>query len=220
VVAGGERERDMQLSDLERERLEDMLRQLRVERSSIQAAMVFALDHASCASEISDCLVASLTLAETPLHLKIARLYLASDVLHNSTVPVRNASRYRQLLQAELPAVFQSFREALLSAEEALKREACKRNSLRVLRVWRDWYLFSEDYLNGLQATFLMSPDPKWRGLCPDQLKVRFACATCFRVVLSQLRAQALEYHSPRAARLHAGLQNSFPPTCVHCFAM
>lgn len=171
-AAGGERERDMQLSDLERERLEDMLRQLKVERANIQAAMVFALDHASCAAEISDCLIASLTLSETPLHLKMARLYLASDVLHNSTVPVRNASRYRQLLQAELPSVFQSFHEALLSAEAALKREAFKRNSLRVLRVWRDWYLFSEDYLNGLQATFLMDTDVKWRGLCTDQLKV------------------------------------------------
>lgn len=164
----------MQLSDLEREKLEDMLRQIKVERTNIQTAMVFALDHASCAAEISDCLVASLTLAETPLHLKIARLYLASDILHNSTVPVRNASRYRQLLQSELPSVFQSFHDALLSAEAALKREAFKRNSLRVLRVWRDWYLFSEDYLNGLQATFLMDTDSKWRRLCPEQLTVSF----------------------------------------------
>jgi hypothetical protein len=105
------------------------------------------------------------------LSLGYCRLYLASDMLHNSTVPVRNASRYRQLLQAELPAVFQSFHEALLSAEAALKREAFKRNSLRVLRVWRDWYLFSEEYLNGLQATFLMDTDRKWRGLCAEQMQ-------------------------------------------------
>lgn len=103
----------------------------------------------------------------------LCRLYLASDILHNSTVPVRNASRYRQLLQTDLPAVFQSFHEALTGAKDAIKREAFKRNTLRVLRVWRDWYLFSEEYLNGLQATFLMEVHAKWRSLCPDQVKVK-----------------------------------------------
>lgn len=72
-LAGKERERELQLSDLERERLEDMLRQLRIERSDIQTAMLFALDHANCAAEISECLVSSLTLLETPLHLKVSR---------------------------------------------------------------------------------------------------------------------------------------------------
>ena len=73
MFVGKERERELQLSDLERERLEDMLRQLRIERSDIQTAMLFALDHANCAAEISECLVSSLTLLETPLHLKISR---------------------------------------------------------------------------------------------------------------------------------------------------
>jgi hypothetical protein len=35
----------------------------------------------------------SLTLAETPAPVKIARLFLASDILSNATAPVRNASR-------------------------------------------------------------------------------------------------------------------------------
>jgi U2-associated protein SR140 len=87
-------------------------------------------------------------------------------------VPVRNASRYRQLLQADLPFVFVSFRDALKAADDVIKREAFKRNALRVLRVWRDWYLFTEDFLNGLQATFLMDLDKDWRTLCPDKMKV------------------------------------------------
>jgi hypothetical protein len=70
---GQERDREQQLSDLERERLEDMLRSLRVERSDIRTAMLFVLDHASCAVEISEVLIASLTLEETPPHLKVSR---------------------------------------------------------------------------------------------------------------------------------------------------
>lgn len=39
--------------------------------------------------------------------LKIARLFLVNDVLHNATAPVRGASRYRSRLEAVLPAVFE-----------------------------------------------------------------------------------------------------------------
>jgi len=39
----------------------------------------------------------------------VARLFLASDILHNSTAPVRNASRYRNRLEETIPDVFQSF---------------------------------------------------------------------------------------------------------------
>lgn len=113
--------------------------------------MVFALDNADAAAEVVDILEQSLTLAETPVPLKVghravrlrgalcfdadavwraglatsldclhcpvchalpfpqvARLFLVSDILHNSTAPVRNASRYRTKLQLALPQVFES----------------------------------------------------------------------------------------------------------------
>jgi U2-associated protein SR140 len=38
----------------------------------------------------------SLTLSETPIPLKVARLFLLSDILHNTSSGVRNASRYRR----------------------------------------------------------------------------------------------------------------------------
>lgn len=50
----------------------------------------------------------ALSLPETPVPLKVARLLLASDILHNSSAPVRNASRYRSLLEAALPDIFES----------------------------------------------------------------------------------------------------------------
>lgn len=77
VYAGGERDRERVLTELEREKLEDLLRRLRVEREDIETAMLYALDHADSAAEIAQCLVDALTLSETPLHLKIARFALA-----------------------------------------------------------------------------------------------------------------------------------------------
>ena len=56
----------------------------------------------------------ALSLPETPVPVKVARLLLASDILHNSTAPVRNASRYRSLLEAALPDIFESLQVGCL----------------------------------------------------------------------------------------------------------
>ena len=61
----------------------------------------------------------ALTLPETPIGAKVARLLLVSDLLHNTSARVRNASRYRALLEASLPDVFES-----LQVEAASKQSA------------------------------------------------------------------------------------------------
>ena len=58
--------------------------------------MVFCLDHAECAEEIVECIAESLSILETPLSKKIARLYLISDILHNSSAKVAKASFFRR----------------------------------------------------------------------------------------------------------------------------
>jgi hypothetical protein len=47
---------DRALSDLERDRWEDVLRGLTAERASIKAGMAFALDHAEAAAEVVEVL--------------------------------------------------------------------------------------------------------------------------------------------------------------------
>lgn len=65
------------------------------------------VSHTLC-MQIVEILTDALTLPETPIPTKVARLFLASDVLHNSTAPVRNASRYRSHLETSLPDIFES----------------------------------------------------------------------------------------------------------------
>lgn len=36
-----------------------------------------------------------------------------------------------------------------------MTQEALRRHVLRVLRVWRERFLFNDDFVNGLQSTFL-----------------------------------------------------------------
>jgi hypothetical protein len=56
-------------------------------------AMVFALENADAAADVVEVLEEALTLPETSPATKLARLFLVNDILHNSTAPVRNASR-------------------------------------------------------------------------------------------------------------------------------
>ena len=46
-----------------------------------------------------------------------------------------------------------------------MQQEALRRHVLRVLRIWRDWFIFSDDFLNGLQVRLsfqrsILSIDP------------------------------------------------------------
>lgn len=84
------------LSESQRCKLEDLLRNLTPERQKVADAMVYALNHAHAAEEVAECVAESLTTADAPIHKKIGRLYLVSDILHNCTAEVANASLYRK----------------------------------------------------------------------------------------------------------------------------
>lgn len=80
----------------QRDRLEDLLRNITPERIKVAEAMVFCIEHAEAAEEICDCIAESLSILQTPANKKIARLYLISDILNNCGVKVTNATIYRK----------------------------------------------------------------------------------------------------------------------------
>ncbi|XP_076936480.1 protein RRC1-like isoform X2 [Bidens hawaiensis] len=150
-------EAERTLTDAQRDEFEDMLRALTLERNQIKEAMGFALDNADAAGEIVEVLTESLTLKETPIPTKVARLMLVSDILHNSSAPVKNASAYRTKFEANLPDILESFNDLYRSVTGRITAEALKERVLKVLQVWADWFLFSDAYVNGLRSTFLRS---------------------------------------------------------------
>jgi len=58
------------LSCSQRDRLEDLLRELTPERNKIGDAMVWCLEHAEAAEEIVECLAESLSILQTPIPKK------------------------------------------------------------------------------------------------------------------------------------------------------
>eukprot|EP00953_Heterococcus_sp_UTEX-ZZ885_P007937 4765-Heterococcus_DN1.PRE.2 len=126
------------LSEADAAEFTALLSQLTVpSRHLIREAMGFALDKSDASSHIVELLTASLiadssfaTAAATasaidqsaepdkqqqlpPPPVMVARLYLVSDILHNSSAPVRNSSSYRTLLQSALPRIFEALGAAL-----------------------------------------------------------------------------------------------------------
>ena len=174
---------ERQMTDRERDQFEDLLRGLSMQRRSIASAMVFAFDHAETARDVADTLVEALTLSETPPATKLARLYLLSDLLHNCTTGVPGAAAYRShLLSAALPEVFASLRDSFLALDSRISGLAMKQRVQAVLRIWPDWFLFTELFLSGLEWTFFrpqvaLPEDEALRGqleaLSTEQLATR-----------------------------------------------
>jgi U2-associated protein SR140 len=147
------------LSDAERDKLETALRRLTAERADIGDAMVFALSRAEAAQEIVECISESLTILETPIPSKIARLFLVSDILHNSSAAVRKASLFRSCFEKIMPEVFDALGDKLRASDVGrITAEAMREKVTRVLRVWEAWSIFSEDFIQGLEARFLGTP--------------------------------------------------------------
>ncbi|CAD5234347.1 unnamed protein product [Bursaphelenchus xylophilus] len=151
------------LSEKEWDELQDMLRDLKPERQMIGDAMIWCVDHADCAKEISECLYQSLGIPETPLHKKIARLYLIADILANCGIRVRDVFKYRHCFEQYLSKIFLSLNETLESIESRLKAEQFRQRVMLCFRHWEDNSIYTRDLLINLQNVFLglVKPDTK-----------------------------------------------------------
>ncbi|KAJ1543203.1 U2 snRNP-associated SURP domain-containing protein [Cladochytrium tenue] len=143
------------LSRRHRIKLEAAIRRLTLDRVEIGTAMIFCIDHSDAAEEIVDVLVKSLTLPGTPMYpTKVARLYLLSDVLHNSSSAVPNAWRYRALLERRLPAVFEHLGAAHRSISARLRAEHARRAVFAAVTAWERWNVFNRDLTEALRTRF------------------------------------------------------------------
>ncbi len=60
------------------------------------AALACGVLRVVLAPQVVECIAESLSILETPIQVKVARFFLLSDVLRNSTAKVANASFYRR----------------------------------------------------------------------------------------------------------------------------
>ncbi len=168
----------LRLSGKTEEQFRTMLHRLtKSSRSLICEAMALALDNADACDHVISLYMERL-LGEPsedkdapppklppPAHL-VARLYLANDLLHNSSAPYRNASSYRTLLGECLPEVFERLGGVLRGIEGRISARQFQDKILGILHVWDRWSIYPPLYISGLEAAFMRSAeDAEFRGL-------------------------------------------------------
>mmetsp|Transcript_74635 Transcript_74635/g.131959 ORF Transcript_74635/g.131959 Transcript_74635/m.131959 type:complete len:751 (+) Transcript_74635:209-2461(+) len=150
-IAGGKR-----LNDQDWDRLESILRGLSSARSVILEAMVFCLDKSDWAIEITECITESLTLVETEMPLKLARLMVVSDILHNTCSSRPAAWAYRREFEKSLPDILEHMHIAFSRLESKIQFDRYREQVLKILHVWEDWGLFAPQYTRGLEASLVV----------------------------------------------------------------
>uniref|UniRef100_A0A4W6CKQ5 Zgc:163098 n=1 Tax=Lates calcarifer TaxID=8187 RepID=A0A4W6CKQ5_LATCA len=137
------------------QRLETLLKELTPSREDIANAMLFCLERADAAEEVVGHITESFSLLQTPLQKKIARLYLVSDILHNSCAKVAGASYYRKYFETKLTQIFGDLNAAHKNIQARLQAEQFKQKVMSCFRAWEDWAIYPEPYLIHLQNIFL-----------------------------------------------------------------
>jgi U2-associated protein SR140 len=145
------------LDDASRSHLLDLLANLSFDRRSIAAAMICVIENAESCREVSQILMDSMmalndgTTCPTTgdVQKKLCLLYLVSDVLHNTTAHVPNASQYRPVLQEVLPRLFASI-ESYSAAGSRLTKAGVVQKLQELVSVWREWHVIEDEVLDSL----------------------------------------------------------------------
>lgn len=161
-----------QLSQRSFNEFNDTLLNLTISNLHIKSAMGFVFDHADSAEEIIEIIKKSLiddeikipideglTSASMPIPAKIARLYLISDILHNSGAPIKNAYVYRNLIQAILPEIFEHLGEILRSKYKIgrLSGKQVEEKVSILFNAWMEWLILPQPFMQGLEAAFYLT---------------------------------------------------------------
>ncbi|ORX62265.1 hypothetical protein DM01DRAFT_1331713 [Hesseltinella vesiculosa] len=143
-----------QLGKVGKQRYEVMLRQVTLQRGTIARAMAFAIDHADAYDEVINITVKALVGTNATVTATIARLFLVSDILHNSGVHVTNAWRYRDGFAQRLPDIFVHLCHVYGSISARLKAEQFRRHVMTILGAWELWLIFPKHEVEHLMNLF------------------------------------------------------------------
>ncbi|KAJ0412197.1 hypothetical protein ATCC90586_005810 [Pythium insidiosum] len=169
-----------------------------LERESIKTVMGFALDNSEAAVDIVHLLSEQFDRDDASAVSLVAFLFVVSDILHNSSASVKNASLFRTTFQECLPAIFDRLRRCHKAIVGRMSAIAMRDKVLSVLTAWEQWSLFPPQYLVGLNATFLRKVEEE-----------EFLAQCRAEGTLMSDRATAIDEERLRKTCVQAGIQSS-----------
>jgi U2-associated protein SR140 len=150
------------LSEAERTHLEvEILHSITASRADIALAMQWIIEHEQNAPEIVQLLTESLTITETKLGLKLARLFLISDVLHNvrhleTVIPGEFPKLwlFTACFYTTLPVIMKSFGNKYKTIPGRISAQSFKDQVYKVLANWKKQNLYMPIYVEQLTQYF------------------------------------------------------------------
>lgn len=143
------------LSESKKVWLLELLHNLDPTKAKVGDAMMFCINHSDAAQEIIDTIYKSILVLDSQFHQKLAQVFLISDILHNCSAAVTNASFYRKGFQSKLVSIFEHLRVYLISLTELHKADKFKQKTLAVLGAWKEWSLYEDEFVIRLSNILL-----------------------------------------------------------------
>jgi U2-associated protein SR140 len=148
----------MKLSIEDRDRFNWLVRKkLTISRESICSAMAFCFEKSGAAQQIAALLKDTLVddAPHITVDMRIARLYLLSDILFNSQQPgVRNAFMYRDALEKMAPEIFTSLGRHGSGRIGRMTMNKLRNAVSTVIQAWTEWSVYNPAFLDELEARF------------------------------------------------------------------
>lgn len=150
--------------------LNQMLNRLMPTKASVGSAMLFCINHSDAAEEIIKNVEQAIgcesqaPVSGQSISNRIALLFLISDILHNSSAAVTNASFYRKGFQIKLSAIFGQLKDFLGKIEDQQQADKFKRRAMSVLSSWNYFHIYESKFLVEL-SDILLGPSSRPREL-------------------------------------------------------
>lgn len=145
---------ERKLSEAQKSRLIQFIQNLTTSKKKIGEAMVFCLNHLDAVSDISELIYSSFENSTTKPTKKIARLYLISDILYNSTIKSLSNGKYKSEFMKRLPAIFEHLQKSFEILQTNCDKDNFKAKVFKVLRAWDLWKIYPNEFLNRLDTIF------------------------------------------------------------------
>mmetsp|Transcript_4954 Transcript_4954/g.7513 ORF Transcript_4954/g.7513 Transcript_4954/m.7513 type:complete len:386 (+) Transcript_4954:1476-2633(+) len=187
----GDNQASLRLSSTKEAAFKDILERASLTRASVCSAMFFCIEHSEWAEHCSELLCDSFEYPSkgtdvTPPRM-IARLYILSDLLNNTSANVRNVSTYRMRITPRLPKIFQWI--GTLRRSEMCGKILTAEMDRRIERVFLSWkqrFILSPVFLRGLESTYydvFPSHLPTAETLAMSESDLRRVCCAHYGLV-------------------------------------
>ncbi|ORY87910.1 hypothetical protein BCR37DRAFT_375869 [Protomyces lactucae-debilis] len=131
------------LSEGSRTRFYHLLRNVNGERCRIAAITAFAMSHPNHVQEVTDILASGFQ-PELSWKVLMARLWVISDILYNTTLPIVNVRDYRLYFEKKMPEILCALAGAADRMDSRIRKENFISLVEQVLNLWQQRSHFTE----------------------------------------------------------------------------